>query len=172
MLAAKGVAQLQKLYARRLAAPIKASAASDAHPGPSRPSIAQRCAAMGVRLTAKRQRIATALDGIEGPFALEEAFFRCRDLGLDVNRSSVYRLISSLVDARVLTLVGRDNRRDLYGAPLPVELLIETSDHTPARIDDPVLVEMLVAAAARMGVTVAGGQILLSVVDETAPAHA
>lgn len=171
MLAPKGVARLHKRYASHLALPAKPEHASESASRPGRPSIAQRCAALGVRLTEKRREMAVVLDEIDGPFALEDAFYRCRDRGLGVNRSSVYRLITSLLDARVLTLVGRDHRRDLYGAPLPVELVIEAPDHSQARIDDPVLVEMLVAAAARMGVNVASGQILVSIVED-APAHA
>jgi Fe2+ or Zn2+ uptake regulation protein len=170
MLAPKGVARLHKRFASRLAEPPPIRPVAHAQDQAGRPSITERCAALSFRLTQKRQQIAAVFDQIDGPFALEDAYLRCRDQGLGVNRSSVFRLIRSLVDARVLTLVGADHRRALYGAPLPVELMIETDGHPQARIDDPILVEMLVAAAARIGVNVAKGQIVVSIV-EVSPTH-
>ncbi len=125
-----------------------------------RPSVAQRCVELGVRLTDKRRRLVEVFDSVGAPIDLDEVWWKAVELELDINRSSLHRLAADLVAAGVLHEIGPGDRRTRYATPLSTRVEIAAA---PA--EDPTLAEMLVEALARRGVDATNRRIVITVQD-------
>lgn len=102
------------------------------------------------------------LDLVEQPLVLEQAWWKAKELGLDINRSSLHRLVASLVDAGVLVEWGPGDRRTRYTTPVSAMVEIDAADGAVHRIADQTLAEMLVEAFTKRGIAIEGRKIVIS----------
>lgn len=129
-----------------------------------RPSVVERCAQLGVRLTEKRRRLAEVLDMAPSPIDLEAVWWKAVELGIDVNRSSLHRMCNDLVEVGVLNEIGFADRRGRYATPPTVSLAItDASGQKVSSDDDATLIELLIEALARNGVDASGRRIVVTV---------
>lgn len=134
-------------------------------PSPLRPSVAQRCAELGVRLTSKRRQVVELLDQVSTPIDLDEVWWKAGEFGIRINRSSVHRLANDLVAAGVLRALGPNpsDRRVRFATPLVARIELAASGAEPRTIDDPSLAEAIVEALSRHGLSLDGRKITISV---------
>lgn len=143
-------------------APTAESAAAAESSAKVRPTIVERCAELDVRLTDRRRQMVDLLDRVASPIVLEDAWWLARELEIDINRSSLHRLVANLVDEGVLVEWGPGDRRTRYTTPVSVQVEIETDDGSTQRVDEQTLVEMLVEALGKRGVTIGGRKIVVT----------
>jgi len=150
-------------FALQTATPEPKPVTAPAHSG-LRASVAERCEALGVRLTAKRRRLAEVFDMVPAPIDLETVWWKAVELELEVNRSSLHRLANDLVAVGVLREIGVSDRRTRYATPPAVAVEVIVGAGVAAE-HDPTLIEHLLDALARHGVDAAGRRIVISLAD-------
>lgn len=150
-------------FAVQAAMPEPKPVAAATHDG-LRASVVARCEMLGVRLTAKRRRLAEVFDMVPAPIDLETVWWKAVDLELEVNRSSLHRLANDLVAVGVLREIGVSDRRTRYATPPAVAVEI-TAGASVSTEHDPTLIEHLLDALARHGVDAAGRRIVISLAD-------
>ena len=152
-------------FAAKIAAPEPKSLAAPARDG-LRASVVERCEALGVRLTAKRRRLAEVFDMVPAPIDLETVWWKTVELELEINRSSLHRLANDLVTVGVLREIGVSDRRTRYATPPAVAVEVIVGGVAPVATEhDPTLIEHLLDALARHGVDAAGRRIVISLAD-------
>ena len=143
------------------------SAPTPLRPGPAsiRPGVVARCDALGVRLTAKRRRLAEILDMVPSPIDVETAWWKMVELKIETNRSSLHRFVHDLVAVGVLREIGFSDRRGRYATPADVTLEIADRAGAPIASQDATLMELIIETLSRNGVDPSGRRIVISVAD-------
>ncbi|WP_165186638.1 hypothetical protein [Caulobacter soli] len=105
-------------------------------------------------------------DQVDMPIVVEQVWLKSRELGLDVNRSMLFRLAADLVKFGVLEPLGHDDRRDRFATPLSLPIEIHAPGLDVARsVHSPALGELLVEVLGDLGQSLAGRRIMISVID-------
>ena len=146
-------------------APVESAAAPATPLAKVRPTIVERCAELDVRLTDRRRQMVDLLDRVPSPIVLEDAWWLARELDIDINRSSLHRLVGNLVDAGVLVEWGPGDRRTRYTTPVAVQVEIEGADGAAQKVEDQTLAEMLVEALGKRGVNIGARKIVVTLKD-------
>lgn len=152
---------VQRLARGGVEAPVTAHEAPSTTP--LRLTVSERCAELGVRLTDKRRQVVELFDKLGSPIDLDEVWWKACDLGVKVNRSSLHRLASDLVEIGVLNVIGLGDRRARFATPLLPVIELTTPDGQSRRIDDPTLSEMLIDLAAAAGMEIGQRKIVITV---------
>lgn len=122
--------------------------------------VSDRCRAANIRLTAKRRALVAVFDQADRPVDVETAWRMLLQLGVHAARSSLYRLISTLVDGGLLVEARSGGRKTFIAAHKTMACLVETPDGNRLEVHAPELKAMLTGLAVDNGLATSGVAVI------------
>jgi Fur family ferric uptake transcriptional regulator len=69
---------------------------------------------LNIKYTKQRSFIYDLLENADRPMTVEDIFLRSKDTGLDINLSTVYRIIDMFMSRKVVSISGSEGKKAMY----------------------------------------------------------